>query len=380
MGHKNILFQRLQQQISRHDFESICGRYFSRESTRVLSHKNHFMFLMYCVLNQVKSLREGVENFNHNLERLYHLGFTRKVSLSTVSEANSRRTSDFYKELFFHLQRKMSQQIKRKLKLPLKILDSTTIVIDDKRVSWARYNSKKNGVKVHLLLEQENILPDKIDITNANVSDIAQAKKLEFEKGIMYVMDRGYFDTKWLYKQHQKGAFFVIRIKKNINHTILKTNPVNNGAVIEEKIIHLMGDKSKEYGEHLRMITILDERKNEKFDVITNHQKLSAVEIAQIYKKRWAIELFFKWLKQNLKIRKFIGLSENAVRLQIWIALITYLLLMSLYQKGSHLKQNFLEFIRLIKARLFLPDPAIRFRKWKEKTDPQTRLFGENLL
>lgn len=378
MAHKNILFQNMQQQISRHVFENVMQREMKGPKPRKFTYRNQLDFLIYCVLNQVKSLRDGIDMFNYQSERLYHIGFKNKLCLSTVSEANSNRNFNAYKELFEIMKYDTSRNKRKKIETIINLIDSTTIVIDDARVAWALYNTKKRGIKVHLMLEEHSLLPKDVIITPAKSSDIKVARKMNLEPGSIYVMDRAYFDSKWLYKQHKKGVFFITRLKKNIVHSVIKSKKLNTDNLREEKIIQFIGNDSKKYCEHLRVITIYDSRRGKCFDVITNNFELSAEEIGAIYKSRWGIEIFFKWLKQNLKIKKFLGRSENAIKMQIWIALVLYLLLWKMYHKNTKLYGKFIDFMRYFKARMFLPDESIRFRKWKESPPGgQLYLFEE---
>ena len=167
------------------------------------------------------------------------------------------------------------------------------------------------------MLEQDTIFPRCAVITPARSSDIKISQKMKFEPGSIYVMDRAYFDSKWLYKLHKDGIFFVTRLKKNILHSIIKSRKMDNDNIIEEKIIQFTRDDSEKYSEHVRAITIYDSRRDKNFDVITNNFELRIEEIGEIYKSRWRIEIFFKWLKQNLKIKKFLSRSENAIKMQI---------------------------------------------------------------
>lgn len=378
MAHKNIVYQTLQQQISRHVFEDVMQREMRGPRPRKFSNRNQLDFLIYCILNQVKSLRDGIDLFNYQSERLYHIGFKNKLSLSTVSEANSNRNYNAYKELFEILKFDLIRSQRKQLDSKIKIIDSTTITIDDSRVAWASYKKNKHGIKIHLMLDQHDIFPKCAVVTPAKNSDIKIARTMEFESENIYVMDRAYFDAKWLYKLHKQGVFFVTRLKKNIIHNVIQTRKLDKDNILEEKIIQFIGDNSEKYCEHVRAVTILDKRRGKTFDIITNNFDLSVEEIGEIYKNRWSIEIFFKWLKQNLKIKRFLGLSENAIKMQIWVALILYLLLWKMYHKNPKAYGEFIDFLRYFKARMFMLDENIRFSKWKVKPpDNQLKLFED---
>ncbi len=378
MAHKNILFQNMQQQISRHVFENVMQREMKGPRPRKFSNRNQLDFMIYCILNQVKSLRDGIDMFNYQSERLYHIGFKNKLFLSTVSEANSNRNCNAYKELFEILKYDITRSMRNKINSNINIIDSTTITIDDGRVAWASYKKEKHGIKIHLMLEQYDVFPKCAIITPAKNSDIKIARTMKFEPENIYVMDRAYFDAKWLYKLHKQGVFFVTRLKKNIIHTVIQSKKLKKSNILEEKIIQFIGDNSDEYCEHVRAVTILDERQGKTFDVITNNFELSVEEIGEIYKNRWGIEIFLKWLKQNLKIKRFLGRSENAIKTQIWIALILYLLLWKMYHRNPKAYGEFINFLRYFKARMFMLDENIRFSKWRKKPpDNQLKLFEE---
>ena len=381
MAHTKILFQKVNNKISRYVFENVNKRYFSSKSSRTFTHRNHFTFLVYCILTQVKSLREGIDNFQSLENKLYYLGFSATPKLSTVSEANSKRTYKFYEELFSILLSDTHKKIKNKIKPIIKIMDSSIITVNHPKAEWAKYNSKINGIKIHVILDYEKNLPVSADVTTGNIGDITIAKEKKFNKGDYFIGDRAYFKAKWLYKQHENGVKFIIRLKKNIIYSTLSTKVLADGNVREESKIQFIGDTSQEYSENLRKITIFDKRKNETFDIITNDFETDVLELANMYKKRWAIELFFKWIKQNLKIKKFIGYSENAIKLHIWIAMITYLIIWQINQESKNQFTSMTKLLRYFKVRLFQPDLGSNYYKIidKYKKPPnQILLFEEN--
>ena len=222
----NTIFQRLCQEISGYDFKNICSRFFSSNSARTFSHKNHFSFLLYCVINKVSSLREGITKFNAMVERLYHHGFLKLLSLSTVSEANSKRSYECYKALFHYLLANTNRSIRKRLEPIIHLLDASTITILDNRSFCSECSMSKGGVKLHVLLDYESGLPSLVRITSSKVSDISLAKsQLDFIPNHFYIMDRGYFDSNFLRKIHESGAFVVTRMKKNISYyTISEKN------------------------------------------------------------------------------------------------------------------------------------------------------------
>ena len=381
MAHKNISFRYLQEQINRHDFNNLLDRIMTGPRPRIFTYRNQFDFLLFAMINREKSLRGAVCTFNAHQSKLYHLGFRKKVSLSTVSEANSNRSYAPYEELFQTLRYDIEKSRKKEIdSLPMHIIDSTTFTFTDQRIGWAKYNSKVKGLKIHLMLEEESSTPKQAQVTHGKYADAKSMDQFNFNKGSLYVFDRAYLDSKRLIKLHNKGVFFIVRMKSNIIYQTLSCKKIINVEnVLEEKQVQFMGDQSQAYNENLRMITILDPRKNESFDVITNNKELTAKEISEFYKRRWAIELFFRWLKQVLGMIHFYGRSENAMKMQIWIALILCLLLWKLHKEPEWSEYSKLDFLRSLKALLFSIPP--RNRSAKPPPDKiQKLLFPEFLL
>ena len=377
MSHKNILVQKLQHQISRHDFNSAVAGVKQRGTPRVFNHRNHFFFMIFCLINNVKSLRQGIRALNSHLDRFYHIGLSKILSLSTVSEANTNRNSEAYERLFKILLSNLSGKKRRKLKKKMgacQILDSTCMTLRNFDSAWGEYHNNSKGVKLHLRIDQKTCVPDEAVITSSREADINVAKEMNFEAGNTYVMDRAYFDTEWLYSLNTRNIFFVIRMKRNTVYKTLSETKIDKANVVSESCIHFMGACSQKYQEHLRLITIYDKRKQETFNIITNDFTKDALLIAEIYKKRWQIEILFKFIKQNLKFKTFLGRSENAIKTQIWIALILYVLLWKMYQQETYYHNSLLEYIVYFRERMLLPDPDIKFRN-KPPPDLQIKLF-----
>lgn len=296
ISHKNTLFQKLQRKISGHVFNCAVSSYLLPNSASCLTHRNHFDFMMYCVLNNLKSLREGVFSFNFMPERIYHVGFRSEVKLSTISEANKKRDHRVFQTLFENLLMDTRQEFKNVFAFPLYILDSSTITFQSKHTSWAKHSSKTDGIKVHLQLDAVANVPVRVEITNGKVADITVAKKTDMEPGSFHMRDRAYWDSEYLHKQHRNGAFFIIRAKTSLLDRTIKQLPEFDAQTkCSERILQLMGPGSQEYCDHLRAVQIYDENKDEYFEVFTNNLDLPAESIAELYKNRWKIELFFKW-------------------------------------------------------------------------------------
>jgi len=288
--------------------------------------------MLFCQLAQARSLREIADGLKCCEGKLKHLGLEAEPKRSTLSYANAHRPWELYQELFFDLLdkcRAISPKKKFRFKNKLISMDSTLIELCISMFDWAHWRHCKGAVKLHLLLAHDGCLPRFAHITEGKTADVKVAQNLDFAKGTIVAMDRGYTDYRLYTRWTKAGVFFVTRIKANANFLPLKSRRVpKNGNVRSDQIIHL---KPFEAGRpdlpDLRRIVVWLEDKQEELVILTNNFELAAWTIASIYKQRWQIELFFKLLKQQLKIKTFVGTSANAVRIQIWTALIAVLLL-----------------------------------------------------
>lgn len=372
MAHKKISFTKLQGQINRHEFQALAKEHFPPNTGRKLSHWNHFSFWMYALVTKSKSLRSAVKTLNAVPEKKYHMGFG-SIKVSTISEANTKRSHEFYQKLFFRILGQVRNDVPKKIKQSIRVLDSTTITFADLRFAWAKFRTKKFGMKVHVLLDQENTIPENAIITKANAADVKIAHKFEYLKGIIYVFDRAYTDFKLWRKIHENKAFFVIRAKKSLVYSILKaTNISDVPGVLEKKTIVLTSDTADKFAEHLWLYRLVDLKTKKEIEVITNNSELTPEEVSEIYRKRWSIELFFKWIKQNLQIKRPYGFSENAVQLQIWLSMILYLLLWKMYHVTHRIANSFIDFLRIFTARLMLP---IHITMVKNRPEPVHEAF-----
>ena len=377
MAHSNTLFQKVHHEISRHIFEGTEKRYFQKGDARKFSTKNLFTFWLFVHITQAKSLRSVISSLTFYSDRLYHLGISNKLKRSTISDAIGKRTYKFFEDLFYTELSLTKRKFRNKFSFPLRILDATEVVIQHTKFSWGDFKHKTNMFKVHVEICGMNYLPLSVDISSGKIADITHAKHKQYEAGTILLMDRAYCDTKWWRKLNENGVIFITRLKKNINFMTLKTTKLDKEDLMEEKVIQFMGETSGQYGEHLRCITILDKTKNTTFDIITNDFNLPATSIAELYKHRWQIELFFKWIKQKLKIKNFIGMNSNAMLMQIWTALLTYLLIWRMHQQSEFKEQAILEFLRYLQTRLLLPDIALQLLPKKKKIPIQPLLFKE---
>lgn len=243
------------------------------------------------------------------------------------------------------------------------------------KFAWGEFKHKTNMFKIHMEICGITSVPLAVDITSGKIGDITHAKKKMYEPGTVLLMDRAYFDTKWWQKLNENRVIFITRLKKGVVSVTLKSKNLKDDNLVEEKIIQFIGTDSQKYSEHLRVVTVYDEKKDENFDIITNDFELPAATIAALYKQRWQIELFFKWLKQHLKLKHYIGLNTNAMLMQIWTAMLTYLLVWRMHQNSRFKNRPIFDYLRFLETRLILPDNQIRLFPRKRKIPIQRLLF-----
>jgi hypothetical protein len=318
----------------------------------------------------------GMNIFQNNF---YHLGLNKinKLSHSSLSDAMKSRPYGVFEDFFYQLLDRANlyhhkKEIKgtKRLRKILKLIDSTTISLCKSMYDWAKFRRTKSGIKMHTVFDPDLLAPVQILITNAKKHDLSIVDRIEIKEGEMYVFDRGYNRFKYWNSIDLAHAFFVTRMKKNAKYHVLKKKVyTGRNGVLSDRIIKIKGTKSKEYNGNLRLVKYYDKETNKTFDFVTNDFRTSAKEIANIYKTRWAIELFFKWIKQHLKIKKFISTSENGLKVQIWCAMILYLTLLliklecsvdvdlyEVYKRVQDALFERIEVFRLITSRFEIPE------------------------
>jgi putative transposase len=286
--------------------------------------------LVFIQLTARASLRDGVASLKARFKNLYHLG-ARPVARSTFADANNRRPASFFEALFGVMYRRcqpLAPKHKFKFKNKLYSLDATVVSLCLSLFSWASFRRTKAGLKLHTLLDHDGYLPAFVAVSPAREPDIKKARSLRLPKGSIVVEDLGYTDYAWYAQLTTQKIFFVTRQKRNAAYEVVEGRTVNKTqGLLLDQTIRLTGAKASECPFPLRRIAYRDNDTGKRYVFLTNHFKLSAKTIADIYKERWQIEIFFRWIKQNLRIKAFIGNSENAVLSQIFVALMVYLLL-----------------------------------------------------
>ena len=324
------VFAQLVAFMNRSKFNRIVTKYNGNRYVKHFTCWNQLLVMMYGQLCNRASLRDLITILDAHYSKWYHLGFGRSVSKTNLAYANQNRDYRIFEEFAYYMVAEARDKRKTKifeLQGNVYAFDSTTIDLCLAVFWWAKFRRKKGGVKVHTLYDVETQVPTFFHITTASVHDSKAMDVIPYEQGSYYIFDRAYNDFKRLYKIHMIEAFFVVRAKKNLQYKMIKWKRRLPHNVLSDATIELVGFyPRKHYPEHLRLIRYWDDDQKREFMFLTNDLSLSALQVADLYKNRWQVELFFKWLKQHLKIKKFWGTSENAVRIQIYCAICAYCL------------------------------------------------------
>ena len=352
MKHSNSVFHQLLKQLPRQQFQKVVDRHNGDHRVRSLTCWTQLISLMFAQLTERKSLRDLEENFNTNHNQHYHLGVD-QVKRSSLSEANNSRSPTIFMETFFFLLEKVRGNLPKKDASEIvRLIDSTTIDLNLNQFQWASFRSTKAGIKLHTVFDPDAEVPTYFEMTTAKVNDRKAVHKLPILPGATYVVDRAYNDYGWYYRLTQQGTHFVGRMKSNAVYEVIENKETNAGHILKDQVIRLRSVKAKkDCPINLRRITIVREEDDKVLSFITNDLDRTAQQIADLYKARWQIELFFKWIKQNLEIKRFFGRSENAVKIQVLTAMIAYLLL-RLAQLSTHCKISLQQIARRVSLNL----------------------------
>jgi hypothetical protein len=352
------VFSQLLQLFPRWEFQKMVNETKSERHARGFTSWGQFVCMLFCQLGRAHSLREITGGLRSCEGKLKHLGIS-APSHSTLAYANEHRPWQLYQKVFLKLFERCRTQVtisKKKFRFHNKLvgLDSTVIDLCLVMYDWARFRRTKGAIKLHLLLDHDGYLPAFAVITEGKVSDVRVAWQLKFEPGTIVVDDRAYNDYELFGRWTSQGVYFVTRMKENAVYEVIRENKVpRKRHILKDEIIELRGLKAFEKCPYpLRRIEFYDVTKDGILVFLTNHMKLGASTVAAIYKDRWQIELFFKALKQNLKIKTFVGTSANAVKIQIWTALIAMLILRFL-QLRSRFHWSLSNLVALLRMNLF---------------------------
>jgi transposase len=354
MRHQNTVLHQLLQYVPWAEFERLVEDYEADKHVRRLTTKSQFVAMAYAQLSGAAGLREIETGLQSCRARLYHLG-AQPVRRATLSDANAQRPADVFSKLFSVMLRAAHRGLRRSLADAVYLIDSTGIKLNERSADWARFSAGVCGAKVHVAYDPDADCPMFAQVSAANVTDITVAQKMPIEPGATYVFDLGYYDYAWWAKLDNAGCRIVTRFKKNTPLRVIEECQIpEKSPVLSDRIGLLPARQTKSrrnpMGNPVREVRVATET-GKILRILSNDLDLAAEQIAELYKRRWAIELFFRWVKQTLKIRHFVGTSENAVRIQIAIALIAFLLLRLAQQTQSAIDSS-LRFARLIRIHL----------------------------
>jgi len=328
----NTVLRQMQALFPRYEFEKLVDEHSGDKGVRHFSTWNLLQVLFIVQLTAQQSIRSICDSLRSKANYWYHLGL-KSISRNNLSHALMNRPDEIFMNAFFiflfkiQFERGIRRDKRFKFKNPLKSIDSSLVSLCITMFSWAKFRENKGGIRLHFSFDNKNQVPEFLVIREGKEHDINAAYSIPIAANSIYVLDRGYFCYDFLHKINENGAFFVTRTKTNTQYRVVKRNSKNGDSIKADWIIKGTGQKSDDYPEHLRIVKYHDSESKRTFEFITNNFTLSAKTIADIYKSRWDIELFFKWIKQNLKIKTFLGTSENAVKIQIWSAMLLYLLI-----------------------------------------------------
>jgi hypothetical protein len=356
------IFSQILQLIPRDKFEAAVEKHQAERHARGFSSWGQLVAMLFCQLAQAKSLREITEGLQASEGKLRHLGLPEAPARSTLAYANSHRPWQLFETVFQGLLADCQKRLGvakagAKLGLPGKLLslDATVIDLCAAVFDWAQFRTTKGAVKLHLLLDHDGYLPSYAVITEGKVHEIQVARQLKLQRGTMLVFDRGYSDYAWFQQLSEEGVHFVTRLKDNATYLVVERRPRSGEGVLADEIIVLekQARTNADTAPFLRRVRYLDEATQRELVFLTNHLELPASTIAAVYQERWQIELLFKALKQNLRVKTFVGTTANALKTQIWTALIA-LLAVKFLQLQAKFPWSLSRLIALLRQQLFV--------------------------
>jgi hypothetical protein len=380
------LFSQVLSFIDRQEFHRLVMDHDAEKHAKGFSSWSHFVAMLFCQLAQAKSIREICGGLACCVGKIKHLGLRDSPKKSTLCYANARRPWEMYQNLFYHLLQRYQGSMKgkkRKFRFKNKLLslDSTTISLCLSLFPWAEYRRTKGAVKLHLLLDHDGYLPCYAYVSNGKKHDVTIARKVPLPAGSIVAMDKGYNDYRLFSSWTESEIFFVTRMKDNALYEVVHERDVpQNKNILSDQLIRFTGQGAEKKCPHiLRRVAVWDEINQRQLVLLTNHISFAARTISAIYKDRWEIEIFFKTLKQNLKVKTFIGTSENALYIQIWTALIAMLIIKYL-QHLSRLSWSLSNLVTLLRWNLFTYRDLFDWLDSPFDTPPAEHAFVQDLL
>ena len=366
MNTGKTLFAQVMECLPLHEFRQCVHRYQGNYKTQSFSCLDQFLCMSFAQMTYRESLRDIETCLRSMKAKLYHMGIRGNVSRNTLAHANEVRDWRIYADfaqILIHRARALYRDEDFGLELDQTVyaLDATTIDLCLSLFPWARFRKQKGAIKLHTLLDLRGPIPAFIEITDGKIHDVKILDLLVPEPGAFYVMDRGYLDFERLHQLHQAQAFFVIRAKSNLQARRLYSRRVDKTTGLQcDQTVLLTGPcTAKDYPDPLRRVRYFDAQTHKRLVFLTNQFDLTPLTIAQLYKSRWQVERFFKWIKQHLRIKAFYGTSENAVKTQIWIAITTYVLI-AIIRKQLGLKISLYTFLQILSVTAFEKTPLLR--------------------
>ncbi len=357
MNRVYTIFAELLKLCPRYQFERTTERYRGNRYVKTFTAWQQYITVLYSQITHKDSLRDIETGLAGKSDRLYHLGLS-GMHRSTLSDANAKRDYRIFEDMFYHLLircRDLTPKHRFRFRNPLYTIDATVIDLCLSVFPWARFRKTKGAIKMHCLYDHSGALPSFLTVTDGKRHEVTAARETPFPllPDSIVSVDKAYIDYPWLYSLNMKRIWFVTRAKSNIDYAVAGQHPVKDKRVISDERISLEGPLTRhKYPGDLRLIRFYDEERRKTLTFLTNNFRLAATTIAQIYKSRWQIELFFKWIKQNLKIKSFLGTSKNAVLTQIWVAMCYYLLLTYIKYQTKY-GYSLLQLSRMIRETLF---------------------------
>ena len=385
MSREAYVFAQFLRLLPRYEFQRIVEKYNGDYRTKHFKCWHQLLCMMFAHIRCENSLRDIDIALNAHARKLYHIGI-QQCPKSTLADANERRDyriyEEFAKSLMYHARREYAHtELAMDVDNAVYALDASVIDLTLSLFPWAKFRKTKGAIKLHAMIDLRGNIPAILTITDGKVHDVKAAPQVPIEAEGIYVVDRGYVDFAWLWSIHQTHAFFVTRLKTSIKWTRVLSHPVNKslGLRSDQEILVASTRLKKLYPERLRKVSYRDETQGRTLVFVTNNFTLPAEKIATLYKARWEIELFFKWIKQNLRVKTFYGTSANSVKTQIWIAMIVYLVLAILKQRYN-LETSLSKLLHFLEVNLFEQRPLISIfqtnaRTSHKKVDKQLILF-----
>ncbi len=360
MNQGKYIFSQIMELISHKQFQTLIRRHKGDYKVKDFSCWKQYLCMVFGQLTHRESLSDTILCLKANADKTYHLGIGDVAAKSTLSTANENRSYLIYYDLAMLLIKQAKQlylgdsDLEVELENNVFAIDATTIDLCLSTFYWATFRKTKGGIKLHTQLNLKTAIPEFIYFSAASLHDVNALDFICFEANSFYIMDKGYIDYKRLYRIHKCDAFFVIRAKDNMNYRRLYSRTVDKtkGVLCDQTIMLNGFYAAKDYPEKIRRIKFYDQESRKTFIFLTNNLHLKATEVAQLYKHRWKIEVFFRWIKQHLKIKSFWGQSENAVKTQVWIAVSVYVLV-AIAKKKFMIKQSLYEILQILSISIF---------------------------